>query len=500
MEEFFIALFQPQASTIWVEGWTILMSTHHFDYRSWIMEQNTPCGRVSRVDDNHFEIVTAYALAQIQFYQVENEPEIIEFRIERVKDGEVVFFLHFHADPEEHSKALFAEMVEVLKETGKHHETRILLCCTAGLTTSYFAMGLNEAAHALKLDWTFEAVSVSDVYARGMQFDCVLVAPQIGFQQKKIADVLKDIPVLTIPAQVFGAYDAGACITFVQEGIKQFHASLEERARRHILHHSDNDHVILSIAVLPDVRRTLIRSRLYDHGRVADSSEAIKPVFYLEDLFDVIETSLCPSEGIKPEMIGIAIPGIIHGGTMDLPPSNSIDLTKYGNHFAIEQFFRDRYHLPVYIFNNVNAAALGWYSAQDTYQNIVFHSQPYGWKMGGEGIIVNGRLLSGKNSSAGEVKYIVPLFSGLDDVGSSVCTPDQMVRVVARDIVGAVTYLDPQVICLRSDMTPYPEEIRKELEKFLPESHIPQLIKIENMDEFVMLGTMILCLLQQTEA
>ena len=81
------------------------MSTHHFDYRSWIMEQNTPCGRVSRVDDNHFEIVTAYALAQIQFYQVENEPEIIEFRIERVKDGEVVFFLHFHADPEEHSKA-----------------------------------------------------------------------------------------------------------------------------------------------------------------------------------------------------------------------------------------------------------------------------------------------------------------------------------------------------------------------------------------------------------
>ena len=120
--------------------------------------------------------------------------------------------------------------------------------------------------------------------------------------------------------------------------------------------------------------------------------------------------------------------------------------------------------------------------------------------MGGEGIIVNGRLLSGKNSSAGEVKYIVPLFSGLDDVGSSVCTPDQMVRVVARDIVGAVTYLDPQVVCLRSDMTPYPEEIRKELEKFLPESHIPQLIKIENMDEFVMLGTMILCLLQQTEA
>ena len=74
---------------------------------------------------------------------------------------------------------------------------------------------------------------------------------------------------------------------------------------------------------------------------MTDSSEAIKPVFYLDDLFDVIETSLCASEGIKPEMIGIAIPGIIHGGTMDLPPSNSIDLTKYGNHFAIEQFFRD---------------------------------------------------------------------------------------------------------------------------------------------------------------
>lgn len=473
------------------------MSNHHFDYRSWIMSQTIPCGQVSKVDDNHFQIVTDYATAQINFYQVENEPEIIEFRIEREKDHEVIFFLHFHADPQEHAKALFGEMIDVLVETGSHHATRVLLCCTAGLTTSYFAMELNQAAQTLKLDWTFEAVSVSDVYARGLQYDCVLVAPQIGFMQKKIADVLKDIPVLTIPAHVFGAYDAGSCIKLVQEGIKQFHVSLEERARDHILHHCDNDRVILSIAVLPDLRRTLIRSRLYDHGRVTDSSEAIKPVLYLEDLFDVIETSLCASEGIKPEMIGIAIPGIIHDGTIDLPSSNSIDLKKYGNHFAIETFFRNRYHLPVYIFNNVNAAALGWYSAQDTYQNIVFHSQPYGWKMGGEGIIVNGRLLSGKNSSAGEVKYIVPLFSGLDDVGSAVCTPDQMVRVVARDIVGAVTYLDPEVICLRSDMTPYPEEIRKELQKFLPEDHIPRLVKIENMDEYVMLGTMILCLLQQ---
>ncbi|MEE8808058.1 MAG: ROK family protein [Lactimicrobium sp.] len=473
------------------------MSTDHFDYRSWIMAQKPSCGEVEKVDDNHFQIVTAYALAQINFYQIENEPEVIEFRIERTKDGEVVFFLHFHADPEEHAKALFEQMIEVLQETGKHHATRILLCCTAGLTTSYFAMALNEAAKALKLDWSFDAVSVSEVYTQGLHFDCVLVAPQIGFQQKKIASVLKDIPVLTIPAVIFGAYDAGACISFVQNGMKEFHETLEEKARQHILHHDENSHVILSIAVLPDVRRTIIRYRLYDHGAVAKTGEVIKPVFYLEDLYDVIETNLCSCRGPVPEMISIALPGIIHEGKMDLPPTRTIDLTKYGNHFAIEQFFRDRYHQPVYFYNNVNAAALGWYSAQNEYENIVFHSQPYGWRMGGEGIIVNGHLVTGAHSAAGEVKYIVPLFSGLSDIPHWVETPDQMVPIVARDIVGAVTYLDPEVVCVRSDMTPYMDEIEKELEKFLPADHIPHLIKIDNMDEYVLLGTMLLCLLEK---
>ena len=475
-----------------------MSDTDHFDYRSFIRNHKPDFCGLENPDPDHFLLVTDYAEAQINFYQIEGEPEIIEFRIDNLKNHETEFFLHFHAEPEEHARDLYRQMVQTLKDLGNRKNNRILLCCTAGMTTSFFAEELNKTAQTLHENYEFEAVSVNEVYVRGLEFDAVLVAPQVGFMQKKIAAVLKDMPVIAVPASIFGSYNTGACLELVKDTLKKFRETMAEQAEEKILRSKTNDKVILGIAILPDARKTWVRFRVYDHGKTTETSVVTKPKFSLADICDIIETYRCSCSGkMKIDAIGIAVPGIIHNGMIDLRPSETIDLTKGQDNFDISSYFNEKYDVPVYIFNNVNAAAYGYYGSQDSYQNIVFHSQPIGWKMGGEGIIVNGKLLTGHHAGAGEVKYIIPMLKDLEDIPRRVQTPEQMVKVIAADLIGACTYLDPQVICIRSHMTPDIDAIREEMEKHLPADHIPDFVYIDVMDEYVLLGTMILCLQEE---
>ncbi len=131
------------------------------------------------------------------------DPEIVEFHIQNKADDETTFFLHFHATDRNHATGLFAEMVDALMALEHQQTTEVLLCCTAGMTTSFFASKLNEVAQTLGLNWSFSAVSVDEVYEKGADKAAVLVAPQIGYEHARITQSLPDVPVLLIPTATF---------------------------------------------------------------------------------------------------------------------------------------------------------------------------------------------------------------------------------------------------------------------------------------------------------
>ena len=84
-----------------------------FDFRKWIQEQSgdfTP----DYADPDHLRLITDYAIAQVNFYPVENEADIVEFRIENTRDQNVEFFLHFQAVDEAHAEGLYKEMIDAL--------------------------------------------------------------------------------------------------------------------------------------------------------------------------------------------------------------------------------------------------------------------------------------------------------------------------------------------------------------------------------------------------
>ena len=121
-----------------------------FDFRKWIQEQSgdyTP----DYSDPNHFRLITDYAVAEVNFYAIENDMEVVEFRIENNRDHNVEFFLHFQAVDETHAEGLFKEMVDALAALKDKKNEEILLCCSSALTTSFFAEQLNNAAETLSL-------------------------------------------------------------------------------------------------------------------------------------------------------------------------------------------------------------------------------------------------------------------------------------------------------------------------------------------------------------
>ena len=107
----------------------------------------------------------------------------------------------------------------------------------------------------------------------------------------------------------------------------------------------------------------------------------------MNDLYDIIDTVLLKHHII--DVIGIATPGIIKDNQH---LRSSID----GRDQDIKNEFEKKYHIDVFIYNNANAAVVGFSLEHEEYKNIIFHSQPFGFGVGGQGILVNGQVITGK--------------------------------------------------------------------------------------------------------
>lgn len=101
--------------------------------------------------------------------------------------------------------------------------------------------------------------------------------------------------------------------------------------------------------------------------------------------------------------IGIGSPGPLNPFTgMVLSPSNLPGMVD----IPLQQIIADEFHIPVYLNNDANAAALGeWlYGNGRNTKNMLYVTISTGI---GAGVIVDGHLLLGEQGSAGEVGHMI---------------------------------------------------------------------------------------------
>jgi glucokinase-like ROK family protein len=132
-----------------------------------------------------------------------------------------------------------------------------------------------------------------------------------------------------------------------------------------------------------------------------NGDEALALVYKILDR--LVEAACLPMVGI-----GIGAPGLVNisEGTV----INSVNLDWVD--LPLARLMEERYHLPVYVLNDSQAAAMGEYTYGKNHSsdsNLVVINARHGI---GAGIIINGRLFQGDGGSAGEIGHVVVVPEG----------------------------------------------------------------------------------------
>lgn len=89
---------------------------------------------------------------------------------------------------------------------------RILLICSAGMSTSLLVNKMVKEANARGIEAFIEANGFSDVKQFDGKFDCCLVGPQIRYALAKIDSDLPSMPCEIIDMKIYGMADGAAAL------------------------------------------------------------------------------------------------------------------------------------------------------------------------------------------------------------------------------------------------------------------------------------------------
>lgn len=415
-------------------------------YKKWILFQQIDNCQImlSSKDQNKIILETKYGVANVIFYKF----NIIELNVISKIDQESCFFLHFQMNNINHAINLFYEMVECLKTLIKKPKIKILLCCSGGLTTTYFAYKIDEVIQLFALDYEIAATGYNELFKKGEQYDVKEILNLVDQELIKKRNKNGQVQLLSIRNKT---------ITFHRK--------------------------ILCISLFRNRNRIHIAYRLYQsQSDIIVNNETIKQRITIQDIYDVIDTVLLNYPGI--EVIGFSTPGIVNNGFATTASINGFDDMNY------KKLFTSKYSQKFIITNDVNTAAIGYHATQNQYSSIVLLFQPMSTKAGA-GIIIDNKLINGKHNVAGEMKYL-PV--NLLEKGANVYkTPEDIIKIVKYISLSIISVIGPEAIVIFCSLLPNIEDLENELKTVLPQEYIPRLIKIDDIQEYIFLGQTIIC-------
>ena len=118
-------------------------------------------------------------------------------------------------------------------------------------------------------------------------------------------------------------------------------------------------------------------------------------------------------------------------------------------------------------------------------------SQPRGYLIGGQSILIDGKVISCSHNNAGEVKYLLYSQIEKDEWLEHLCDDvDKLLEIICFEIRAGICIADPELICIRSEMTPDLEAIKEKLKEYVPEEYLPDFVYIRDseMAEYILLA------------
>lgn len=457
------------------------------EYLNWVMTRELDKCTFSRsetgiiIDSEPIESV-------INIYEL-NGQNVVEMRSERKNDSECIFFLHFELNDLVQGKKFYNEMATALDGQLNREIQHVLLCCTCGITTTFFSNKLNATATSLGLDYDFAAVPIDQAREDGKDFVAVLLAPQVAHQRKSLEEALPNTVIIEMPAAIFGAYDAQGALRLVVDTLADRAQENSESQLRNAKDY-DKNATILSISLITrESREATITYSILDHGRVTLHGQIIKQRLTKHSLKQLVDN--LKDSGWNPtdfDMIGVAGPWRIADGVAHMK-DHSDQISQ-----SIDEELVALTGTKVLSRNVGLAAATGCYVMQDEYENVAFHGQALGEAYGDEGLIFNGEPYVGTNGMAGQLRLMANNFLLSMDLLHAAWRHDGLRELVARYLAYLCCTVAPEVIYVWCDLIPDVEDLREELTKFIPEDAIPALVSVSDYESCVLTGLHALCL------
>ncbi|MCD7893009.1 MAG: ROK family protein [Erysipelotrichaceae bacterium] len=450
-------------------------------FRRWIVLQGTDLGLVE--DENKISLNTDSTESYITF----NNNNIIELCVyNKVKDN-TEFYLHFQMKNLKHAVNLFEEMKATIDKISTKPYINVMLCCSGGLTTSFFAQKINETVELLDLNIHVSAVGYQKLYQIKDDYDIVLLAPQISYELAQAKALLKDKIVKEIPAGVFATYDVHTILDIIEDSMKEYQNDENNHHKERISFQRNTEikETVLCLSIYNNNQHNYINYRVYHHQHIKLEKEIVKNTISLNDIYSVID--ICLLDFPKIKKIAISIPGIVNNGQV------LSTFVENGN-CHLKDILEKKYKIQAIISNDVNSAALGYYASQNQYDSFCFLFQPIGIDAG-LGTVIDGKLITGNSSIAGEVKFLpLDLSQPKEEL---YITPKGILEVVYKLILTTICILSPTVIVLYCDLIDDPQIVEDKLKESLNghvENYHINIIKIDNLQQYILLGLFNLCI------
>ncbi|MGX8680333.1 MAG: ROK family protein [bacterium] len=429
-------------------------------------------------EEDTIEIIAPYGKGLVTFY----DKNIIAMSARSNDKKNDDFFLHFQMTNLKHAVGLFQEMLEVIKHFIERPKTRILLVCTGGMTTGYFAEEIQKANDVLNLNFEFDALAIAKLYNQGEKYDMILLAPQIAYMYAKIKAIFKNQIIMKIPAAVFAKYDVSGIFKLIIDKLNE-PSPITQVLEPLTLNNIHNDHPILTVSLFRNSAQVHISYRIYgQNGEILLMNETIKKVITMTDLYDMLNTVLARFPDIQ--VIGFSAPGIINDGEASTANIEGFYQMNYRSLFT-------RYHPRKFlILNDVNVAAIGYHYLHPEVKSLSFLFQPIS-TYAGVGTVINGKLIKGKRSIAGEVQFYP--FHRIYNLEPQP-TPESMMEIVRNTVMSFITTIGPERMCIYCTLLTSMDELYHEVARYIPEEYIPSLEKIDDIQEYIFIGLLACCI------
>lgn len=141
---------------------------------------------------------------------------------ETINDGDkLLFYLHYQFYNFHFAMDLFYRMINKLTEDTKDEMKHILLCCTGGMTTGFFAEKMNKYCELNQLPYEISASAIYNLDNVFKDYELILIAPQLRYKVMELSQKYKPTIVKSIEPVAFATYDCQALLTQIEEFYKE---------------------------------------------------------------------------------------------------------------------------------------------------------------------------------------------------------------------------------------------------------------------------------------